>query len=54
MMSSAPIVTNIPSTPGMVHVEWFLLVAAVTGIGACFRGISRWFNNSFRPWNRYH
>jgi hypothetical protein len=45
MLSSATTVTSIPASPGMVHVAWFVITAAVLGVGACFRGISRWFNN---------
>ena len=52
LSSSAPAVTSITANPGMVHVEWFVLVALATGVVACFRGISRWFNGPFRPWNR--
>jgi hypothetical protein len=52
MLSSATTVTGIQANPGMIHAEWFIIVAAVSGMCACFRGISRWFNDPFRPWNR--
>ncbi len=52
MLSSATTVTSIPSNPAMVHVAWFVIAVVAMGAGACFKGISRWFNGPFRPWNR--